>query len=269
MTTNATAGEVVLTTSKQWKSWQKRFINEAMRMEVWEFIDPTSERLGQYTKAPNRLRYENYEKLLVRPPATSGLATNLRSGSTELATPATTQAFLSAELSRAPFEEVDYNNPPKSFMEMTTRSRECWSIDSEEYKDQRGLWETEKENLGELGLWIRQTTAIHVYDAYCDNDKKVHEWYAALKETVGIMADIEARELVKESYNRAKLPLQRRPSSYRGCWVSNSNPANNNNNLRSRPRPFSNTRSRYHRRSRPPAAGTLSRPMTALQPKFM
>ncbi|KAK4125438.1 hypothetical protein N657DRAFT_567578 [Parathielavia appendiculata] len=153
---------VKLTGSESWKAWNARFTTEATNCGLWELINPTSASKGAYKTTPIKPDVANYEKRLDAP-ASNTRGNTPASGSSQVVAP----------------------GKPKNAAEMTAAGRDAYKIDLSEYREEKGDYEKELQNITFLCSWTTKTVAASLFDTTCNPEKKIHEWYAALKERVG------------------------------------------------------------------------------------
>jgi hypothetical protein len=99
---------------------------------------------------------------------------------------------------------------PKNASEMTAAGRDAYKIDLSEYREEKGDYDRERQNITFLCSWITKTVAANLFDATCDPEKKIHEWYAALKERVGTN-DLQELRRATEEWETANKTLSRKP----------------------------------------------------------
>ncbi|KAK3309880.1 uncharacterized protein B0T15DRAFT_488584 [Chaetomium strumarium] len=99
---------------------------------------------------------------------------------------------------------------PKNASEMTAAGRDAYKIDLSEYREEKGDYERELQNITFLCSWITKTVAANLFDTTCDPEKRIHEWYAALKERGGTN-DLQEFRRAMEEWETANKTLSRKP----------------------------------------------------------
>jgi hypothetical protein len=193
----STESIVKLTGPENWKEWNLRFINMAQDNQLWELINPKSPARGDFMERPCEPKVVNYPKLLN--------------------TPASSTPAISATLEATP-ELVDAEGRPRNLSEMTTAGKEQYRQDMVNFQFNWRRYETQGQRISNISNWVQKTVATHIYNATCKHDKKLHEWYASLKERAGT-DDLEDLRRALECYNNAIKPLSRKPKDM-ATWLS-------------------------------------------------
>ncbi|KAK4117969.1 hypothetical protein N657DRAFT_556059, partial [Parathielavia appendiculata] len=160
-----TTGSIVkLTGPESWKEWNLRFINMAQDNQLWELIDAVSASKGDFMERPIEPKFANYPKLLDSPASSTRTASATLGGTPEL---------------------VDTEGTPRNLSEMTTTGKEQYRQDVANFQFNWRRYETQGQRIRNVSNWVQKTVASHIYNATCKHDRKLHEWYAALKERAG------------------------------------------------------------------------------------
>ena len=193
----ATESFVKLTGPESWKEWNLRFINMAQDNQLWELINPTSASKGDFMERPTEPRFADYPKLLDTPASSTRTSSATHSSTPEL---------------------IDTEGTPRNLSEMTTAGKEQYRQDVVNFQFNWRRYETQGQRVSNVSNWIQKTVASHIYNATCKHNKKLHEWYAALKARAGT-DDLEDLRRALERYNTAIKILNRKPKDMLG-WLS-------------------------------------------------
>lgn len=195
--------DIKLTGPENWKLWNHRFINVAEENLLWDLVDPKSNTKGAFLTRPIKPSVSDYPKRLEAPAAN-------------------TRAASSGSVRESPAVEthrVDTSSAPTRVSEMTAEGKEQYHEDIRTYTFEYKVFQDQAQKVATVSTWLRQHVAPGVYTAACKPGKKLHEWYAALKERAGVDKVEETRQAVK-NYNAAIKPLSRKPKDMH-AWLQN------------------------------------------------
>ena len=194
--------ETKLANPDDWEPWDLEFQSKARSVEIWDKIDPENDNEDgvatiQWLKKPKRPEISSYAK---------------RKEPTTL-----TRAQSSSADTIIVEEQHDPRGKPKSAAEMTADARAAFNIDFSIYKEESKDYTDEKDAIDKLKSWVHKTVSKHYIQAACAPEDDLHNWYANLKEHVGV-TDAQLKVRARDRYREAVKPLAKAPKNW-NAWI--------------------------------------------------
>lgn len=149
-TSQSSALSTYLGKAKDFRSWDREFIQQARSLMLWPYIRPDSR--IDWPLEPVKPSMRNYPKASIR--------VSTRASSTI-----------------ADHEEIDPNGTPVNAMEMTPSGRQQYNYDLQDYRHEEKKWESHHAALHKLVDWMQKTVSKEYSNTMMDPEDTVDIWY--------------------------------------------------------------------------------------------
>ena len=182
MTTTNDTTKYAFTRPDQWELWSLEFTERAIDANIWQYIDPDTNKRKPWPTEPEEPDVKTYPKKRLRTITTGGSGVNTRSSSI-------TVMGESSQSTQTVVEEIDPNGQPSSASEMTKDGAASYQIDLSVYRDQIRRWERIREATATLKKWVTSTISPTYRINSCPQGKTLDVWFKELRKIGAIYED--------------------------------------------------------------------------------